>query len=187
MDPDSKLLEKMRLGDSAAFEQLFLLYYNQVYRVVYGLVGSREAAEDLSQETFLELYKAVPSIPEGATLIAWLCRVALNKGYNNLRGEKRALQRLERFSGQAEADPDADLVRAEERARVREVLDKLPERQSKLLLLRHAGLTLAEIAAVINVAPGSVGTLLARAEKAFAAAYTIMNPTERGSLEKRQI
>lgn len=187
IESDDRLLEQMRRGDGSAFEQLFLRHYSQVHRVAYGLVGSREAAEDLAQETFLELYRHIPAIPPGSTLVAWLCRVALNKGYNTLRGEKRAQQRLERFSPPGEVDPYADLLRAEERARVREVLEKLPERQSKLLLLRHAGLSLAEIAAALGVAPGSVGTLLARAERAFVAAYNVMNPAEHDSLEKRQI
>ena len=111
-------------------------------------------------------------------MAAWLCRVALNKGYNSLRGEKRAQQRLERFPSPQEVDPYAEALRAEERAHVREVLSRLPERHRKMLLLRHAGLSLAEIAGVVEVAPGSVGTLLVRAERAFATAYEAMFPAE---------
>jgi RNA polymerase sigma factor (sigma-70 family) len=64
-----------------------------------------------------------------------------------------------------QADPHDELLRAEERARVREALARLPERQGKLLLLRYAGLSYAEVAATLESAPGSVGTLLARAER----------------------
>src|SRR5439155_6944320 len=74
-----------------------------------------------------------------------------------------------------EDDPQDELVRSEDRALVREVLARLPERQSRLLLLRHAGLSLAEVASALEVAPGSVGTLLVRAERAFANAYEIMD------------
>src|SRR5205823_2793868 len=141
-----------------------------------GLMVVREAAEDLAQETFLELYRHAPGVQAGATLPAWLCRVALNKGYNSLRGERRARQRLERFAvAREEDDPQDELVRSEDRALVREVLARLPERQSRLLLLRHAGLSLAEVASALEVAPGSVGTLLVRAERAFANAYEIMD------------
>jgi RNA polymerase sigma-70 factor (ECF subfamily) len=175
----------MGRGDSSAFEELFTRYYAQVYRVAYGVVGTGEAAEDLAQETFLELYQNAPTLAFGVSLVSWLCRVALNKGYNSLRGERRALQRMERFAYPGQDDPYADLLRVEERTRVREVLEKLPERQSKLLMLRYAGLSLAEIATALGVAPGSVGTLLARAERAFAAAYESMHPAERDSLEKR--
>src|ERR671938_1456 len=126
-EPDDTLLERLRRGDGAAFEQLFMRHYSRVYRVLYGLLGGREAAEDLAQETFLELYRHAPGLRASersdATLAAWLCRVALNKGYNSLRGERRSRQRLERFPvAREEDDPQDDLVRSEERALVREVL-----------------------------------------------------------------
>jgi len=76
---DQQLLRDMQRGDAAAFEQLFLRHYSQVYRVLYSLVGGREQAEDLAQETFLALYHRPPALESGATLIAWLCRVTLNQ------------------------------------------------------------------------------------------------------------
>jgi RNA polymerase sigma-70 factor (ECF subfamily) len=72
---------------------------------------------------------------------------------------------------QQQSDPQDEYLRREERERVRAALARLPERSAKLLLLRHAGLAYAEIAAALQVAPGSVGTLLVRAERAFLAAY----------------
>ena len=99
-------------------------------------------------------------------------RVALNRGYNLLRGERRERARIERLADSpAQTDPQAELLRAEDRARVRAVLARLPERHAKLLLLRHAGLSYAEVAAIVEIAPGSVGTLLARAERAFLNEY----------------
>jgi RNA polymerase sigma-70 factor (ECF subfamily) len=173
-ETDDKLLDLLRRGDDGAFERLFLRYYMQVYRVLYGFTGRREEAEDLAQETFLELYRHAPRIEQGATLAAWLCRVALNKSRNVQRGERRERERMEqalRLAPPDEHDPHDGLLRDEEQARVREALARLPERQSRLLVLRHAGLSYAEVAAVLEVAPGSVGTLLARAERAFMAAY----------------
>jgi RNA polymerase sigma-70 factor (ECF subfamily) len=175
-DADAQLLERFTRGEEAAFEELFLRHYNQVYRVAYGLVGRSDEAEDLTQETFVALYHQPPQIALDASVGAWLCRVALNRGYNLLRSERRTRERLERLAEPPDMiDPQAELVRAEEQARVREVIAQLPERQAKLLLLRHAGLSYAEIATALSIAPGSVGTLLARAEKAFVVAY------ERGS------
>jgi RNA polymerase sigma-70 factor (ECF subfamily) len=160
-------------------------HYDRVYRVLYGLMGSKEAAEDLAQDTFMELHKQATRLQPNTLLAAWLCKVALNKGYNALRGQRRARQRLESFATLQEGDPYTELSRIEDRARVREVLACLHERQSKILLLRYAGFSLAEMATILEVAPGSVGTLLARAEKAFAAAYDVMHPTEREDALKR--
>ncbi len=178
---DEALLQNLRHGDKRAFDTLFLRHYERVYRVVYNLVGSREEAEDLVQETFLVLYNNPPTGNGGKDgadtgeqrLAAWLCRVALNRGYNLLRGYQRSQKRMEQWGaidmGIAPDDPYNEAVRTEERAYVRSLLARLPERQSKLLLLRYAGLSYAEIASTLGVAQGSVGTLLARAERAFLA------------------
>ena len=108
--------------------------------------------------------------------------MALNRGYNLLRGERRERARAERLAEpSAQLDPHAEVVRAEERIRVRAALARLPERQGKLLLLRYAGLSYAEIAAALQVAPGSVGTLLVRAERAFIQTYELMGlPDDQG-------
>jgi RNA polymerase sigma-70 factor, ECF subfamily len=184
IDSDDSLLQRMSRGEDIAFDYLFLRYYAPVYRVAYRLVGSREKAEDLAQETFLELYRNAPVLDRDPTLLPWLCRVVLNKGYNTLRGEKREQERVERWSVTPEQlDPVVEVLRSEEQAKVREVLRELPERQSELLMLRHAGLTYGEIASVIGVAPGSVGTLLVRAERTFLAAYKGQEKVEQTETE----
>lgn len=178
-DTDAALLERLLLGDSIAFEELFLRHYGQVYRVLYSLLADRQQAEDLAQETFLALLHHPPAPDAGATLVAWLCRVALNRGYNALRSARRERARIERLAEPpAQFDPNAELLRAEDRARVQAALAQLPERQSQLLLLRHSGLAYAEIATALDVAPGSVGTLLARAERAFLTAYQAIETAE---------
>ena len=171
-DSDTELLERMRHGDEAAFEQLFLRHYAQVYRVLYHLLDNRQEAEDLVQETFLTLFRQPPLPRAEVPLPAWLCRVALNRGYNVLRSDRREHARLPRLvEPEGGVDPQVESQRREDRRRVRAILAELPERQSSLLLLRYAGLSYAEIATVLEVAPGSVGTLLARAERAFISAY----------------
>ena len=170
-ESDQTLLERLRRGDESAFDDLFVRHYAVVYRVVYGLTGTREAAEDAAQETFLALYRRPPAPDQ--PLRPWLCRVALNTARNALRAERRDALRIERAApGVVAAGEPAEAVeRAEERDRVRAALATLPQRQARLLLLRHAGLSYAEVAAALDLAPGSVGTLLARAERAFAEAY----------------
>lgn len=171
-ETDIGLLERCSQDDPSAFEALFVRHYERVYRVAYNLLGSRDAAEDLTQETFLALYHNPPRLRDADGLAAWLCRVALNRGYNTLRGEQRERQRIERMDLLPDpTDPYVEAARAEERAHVRAIIARLPERQGKLLLLRYAGLSYAEIAAALDVSPASVGTLLARAERAFLKAY----------------
>jgi RNA polymerase sigma-70 factor (ECF subfamily) len=88
-------------------------------------------------------------------------------------------RRLRWEEPEQQSDPQDEYLRREERERVRSALARLPERTAKLLLLRYAGLAYAEIAAALQVAPASVGTLLARAERAFEAAYIHEEPEAR--------
>lgn len=174
--PDGELITSMQQGDEAAFATLFHRYYQPIYRVLYQLLASNEA-EDLAQETLLTLYRTPPRLQAGETLNAWLHRVALNRGYNALRQTRRAQQRadlvgrLTTRSEQTGDDPHGIVARQEERATVRAILAQMPTRQGRLLLLRHSGMSYNDIAATLKIAPGSVGTLLARAERAFVKAY----------------
>jgi RNA polymerase sigma-70 factor (ECF subfamily) len=173
---DALLLERFRQGDQSTFEALFTRHYQQVYRAAYGLVRSHDAAEDLAQEAFLALYRQPPPPAAHLALVGWLCRVALNRGINLLRGERREQARLASFNLEASVDPTEAILRDEQRTQVRAALRRLPERQAQLLALRYAGLSYAEIAAALELAPGSIGTLLVRAERAFLAAYTALDP-----------
>jgi RNA polymerase sigma-70 factor (ECF subfamily) len=144
------------------------------------MLGDDDAASDVAQETFLALYTHPPQLQtDGDEILAWLFRVALNRGYNALRSKRRAEARLpalyESVAGSDEAaDPETEALRAENRVQVRAVLATLPERQAKLLLLRQEDLKYTEIAEILEIAPGSVGTLLVRAERAFQLAWKQM-------------
>ena len=177
-DSDAALLERLRSGDNIAFEELFLRHYATVYRVLYGVVGNAQEAEDLAQETFTALYRQPPRLDGPGSVGAWLYRVAVNRAYNALRSNQRLQRRLERVEPEQPSDPQDEYLRREERERVRAALARLPERSAKLLLLRYAGLAYAEIAAALQVAPSSVGTLLVRAERAFLQTYDQMGPPD---------
>jgi RNA polymerase sigma-70 factor, ECF subfamily len=172
------------IASEKVFDELFKTHYDGVYRLLYRIVGTREEAEDLAQETFLRLHKAddlwdrQPSSAERSHNIrGWLYRVASNLAYNALRGEKRRQHRQEEtarqaiVAGRGEDDPAELVVRADDKQAVRRTLAGLSQQQAQLLLLRHAGLSYRELAEALGVAPGSVGTLLARAEIAFEKSY----------------
>jgi RNA polymerase sigma-70 factor (ECF subfamily) len=166
------------------FDELFKIHYEGVYRLLYRIVGTREEAEDLAQETFLRLHRAShlwdrQRAPHDRqhNIRGWLYRVASNLAYNTLRSEERRMRRQQETARQATVltqgdDDPADLVvRADDREAVRRVLAALSQQQAQLLLLRHAGLSYRELAEALGVAAGSVGTLLARAEVAFEKSY----------------
>ena len=163
---------------SERFDELFERYYPRLYGLAFRLLGDPQEAEDALQEVFLKLADAPVLARPDDEVAAWLRRVCLNLGFNWLRDRRRARERLERagrleLAAQANdgVGPAGALLRREQQAAVRRALAGLPERQRDCLLLRHSGYSYAEIAATLGLAVGSVGVLLARAERTFRQAY----------------
>jgi RNA polymerase sigma-70 factor (ECF subfamily) len=172
-------------GDESAFEALFLRYYARVYGIAFRVLGDRQEAEDLAQEVFLKLCGRRFASGREHNLAGWLYRTAVNTALNRARGQGRREQREmalaweARTMGADEApDPAQQVISREERAAVRRALAGLSEKSRLCLLLRHAGLSYAEIARALDVAPGSVGTLLARAEERFRERYLALGGEE---------
>lgn len=158
-------------GDSAAFGELYESLQPSLLRYLERLTGDGDIAQDVAQEAFLRLLRRTDLDPENARL--WIFTVATNL----VRDHGRAVVRRKRLlvatpvlpSGPPA--PDLELERRERVMRVRAALDLLSERDRQLLLMREEGFRYQEMAKAVGVAPGSVGTLIARALKKFEAVY----------------
>ena len=155
-------------------EGLFQQYWERLCASVYRIVGDWDEAQDLTLEAFVQLHQNPP--PREQNLGGWLYRVATNLGLNALRARKRR-QQYEEHAGSlllednAPLEPAAALEQKLEQEDVRRILHVMKPRSAQLLILRHSGLTYAEIAAALNITPTSVGSLLARAEREFEENY----------------
>lgn len=161
------------MGFEDAFAALFADRSAPLYGYLGRLSGDSELAEDIVQECFVKLHQrgAMPDDPE-----AWLVTVA----HNLLRDERRRGTRRGRLlqeritevpTGDRPAPADDRALAAERIEAVRRALTLLPLRDRQLLLLRHEGYGYREIADVLHLAPGGIGTMLARATAAFRKAY----------------
>ena len=159
------------LSSADAFRAAFVRHYPAVHRLLLQITRDRHEAEDLSQEVFVALHRQDFDPTREHDVGRWLLRVALNRGLNAVRAHKRRERRESRPDPRESLDPEETLARRTAQARVRSVLAGLEPRAAKLLTLRQLGMSYAEVAEVIDVNPSSVGTLLARAQRAFAAAY----------------
>ncbi|WP_241037554.1 sigma-70 family RNA polymerase sigma factor [Blastococcus litoris] len=142
---------------------VFRAHYAHVVAVAARVLGSRDQAEDVAQEVFLSYARsAVPA----AEAVGWLTVAATHTALNLLRSGRRRTAREEIAAEPATPAPDvADLVvTREERSTVRAALARLPHKQAAALVLRHSGLSYAEVAAALDMSPGSVGTTVRRAE-----------------------
>ena len=154
------------------FVALFEAHHPRLLRVLTRLSGEAELAADLTQEAFVRLYRrgSFPDAPE-----AWLITVALNQLRNERATSRRRLRLLVPVADSAFVDPPPTLEQASDELatsrRVRAAFERLAERDQRLLVLRAEGFRYNEIAAALEMNEASVGTLLARARRAFLAAY----------------
>ncbi|HEX7051813.1 MAG TPA: sigma-70 family RNA polymerase sigma factor [Longimicrobiales bacterium] len=152
------------------YDDFFRRVYPSLFRYLHRLTGDEDSAEDIAQESFVRLLRQ--RLPEQEAR-PWLFTVAMNL----LRDSARKTARRERLlvgapvAPSAAPAPDVLTERREAVDGVRAALAQLPERDRRLLLMREEGFSYNEIAGVIGVAPGSVGTLLARALRRFSAVY----------------
>lgn len=155
---------------SVDYDALFRKLYPSLFRYLHRMTGDTDAADDIAQESFVRLLGR--SMPEDEARL-WLFTVATNLFRDSARTSKRRerLLAVRPWSPAALPRPDETLDRNVAIARVREGLEKLSERDRQMLMMREEGFRYDEIAKVAGVAPGSVGTLLARAARRFVAAY----------------
>lgn len=156
-------------------------YWSRVCRTLYNLLGDWDRAEDLALDVFYRLHQQPPEDMD--VVGTWLYRVATHAGLNALRASKRR-SRYEEAAGQLQlqrempVSPDVELERRQEQARVRWVLARMRPRAAQLLYLRYLGLSYAELAEALNLTPGSIGKLLARAQKEFERRYRALEDSD---------
>lgn len=152
--------------DERSFERLFLAHYERVVLVAYRVLGDRQVAEDVAQEVFLSFHGRVDPSAEWAP--GWLWAASAHRALNMARGTRRRREREHRVGPPAPApNPEDDAIVAEQRAMVRATLARLPQREAEILVMRASGLSYADIASAVGVKPGSVGTLISRAQKSL--------------------
>jgi len=153
------------------FDAIFDRHYPELARYCQRLIGDRDAAEDVAQESMVRLlHHQVTGSEQG--MRAWLFKTATHLVHDRYRVDKNRMRLLaENPVRPSEPEsPQLRLERAEARDRARAALDALAPRDREILLMRYAGFSYREIAEAIDVAATSVGTLLARAERRFAEA-----------------
>jgi RNA polymerase sigma-70 factor (ECF subfamily) len=181
LDPDVRLMLEVRDDSAAAFEELVLRYQVRLIRVLEHLVGSRDQAEDLTQEVFLRVYRARKQYVTTAKFATWLFTIANNVASNALRNRARRheVTLQGRDSGPLGARPLDRMVQAssglmparqldkvEMRQVVRLALESLSERQRLAVLLnKFEGMSYADIAETMELSPQAVKSLLSRARE----------------------
>jgi RNA polymerase sigma-70 factor (ECF subfamily) len=164
------------LGDPAPFQEVVDRFGGRVLAVARGLVGDRTAAEDVAQETFLKVYRALHTFSGSSGLYTWIYRITVNAAHDhNKRERRRRTVPLSVLTSQEEGidlpDPDERSLAVEQQERVDAVhraLTSLPAHFRDILVLRELeGLSYEEIGAVLDLKKGTVESRLFRARHAL--------------------
>ena len=151
-------------------EAVFQAQYERIARVIGRVLRDPARAEEIAVEVFLKWSRNPKAQSEDSQ--AWLYRVAVRSGLDELRRETRRAGRRHLLPF-ASPSPTPEDVRAskENQEQVRAVLAVMQPRQAELLVLRCQGLSYEELARALDLNPASVGTFISRAEEAFRKEY----------------
>jgi len=195
------IIDRARRRDAAAFDTLVAQFGARVYGLIYRLLGQREVAEDLTQETFLRVVRTIESYEHDGRFEAWLFRIAANLARDHARKRKRRGSMGSLDAGhpdepaatlpEVNAPPGgaAALIAAEQEAALQKALDHLPAADKEIVMLRHfAEMSFREIAELLKI---PLGTALARAHRALGKLRTelepVIHPAEQSEVSRTEV
>jgi len=150
---DSELITKYQTGDIPAFETLLNRHKNPLFTFLLRLTGDKDRAEDLFQETFLRVLKALPKYKDQGIFRHWLFRIANNVARDAGRRDTARLKRVVtdddsvQIAVSHQIRPDEAAENTDLFEQVEQALANLPDKQREVFLLRvHSGMRFREIA-----------------------------------------
>ena len=187
LDADAELMLSLQRGDEKAFDEIFRRFHRRVLHFVGRTLGSTHPRlEDLTQETFLRVYRARESYEPKAKFSTWLFRIAINLCLTELSRERPATFSALEDEAAARKDsttgdsgpfeppdtttplPEEALETLEASEMLKRSIERLPERQRIAILLSNfEAMTYEEIAETLDVSLSAVKSLLFRAREAL--------------------
>jgi RNA polymerase sigma-70 factor (ECF subfamily) len=177
VDPDAELVASWQAGDLGAFERLVRRHERRVFRLLYRMLGTREEAEDATQDVFLSLHRHGRRFRRESRFSTFLYRVAANAALNRRRSLGRARARVEELGRRHELgdegpsaapDPESALHGARIQQAVQQALQELPrDLRMAVVLFDLEGRPYKEIAEVLGVPEGTVKSRIHRGRSAL--------------------
>ena len=179
-DEDTVLVLRSLKGDSSAFDTLFIKYQTYIFNVIYGMLGDREEARDVTQDVFLQAHRSLAKFRGGAKLSTWLYRIAVNKAADFKRSPRsrflpQIFENLLSEKSPEHLQPERQYVINVEQGIVQSALMLCPLQHREILALRYySDLSLEEIAQTMQCSAGAAKVRLHRAREVFRERYMVM-------------
>jgi RNA polymerase sigma-70 factor, ECF subfamily len=175
---ENKFIERLKLGDEAAFNELVTVYSSSIYSLLFRLTGNSEDAKDLTQDTFLRVVKSVKSFRGESGIKTWLFRIAINESKNRWRWwKRRKIDLTDSIDAESEfseltlketlasnsPNPEEITLKLERQAQLNKALGELSKKFKEVVILRDIeGLDYEQIAIVLDTNIGTVKSRLSR-------------------------
>ncbi len=182
-DDEAQLIIRSQQGDVSAFNQLVLRYQQTVYNVILRMLGDRDTAADVTQDTFIAALRGISSFRPGSSFRAWLLRIASNQACDQWRRTHRHMQEsLDSLTDEEEphatgisstliatgdqVNPEESLLTRELQEVIARGLQALPlEQRVAVILCDLQGLSYEEIAVTTHATLGTVRSRIARGRR----------------------
>ena len=169
-------LQRAKEGDKKAFEEIYQLYHRRIYNAVYGMLSDPDDAQDVTQDVFMRLHDALPTLRADEAFSTYLYRIALNLCRDRARRKKRV--RFQSIDTTREGDdgesepmdfpdtgklPEELMTTDELQTRVRQAVTTLSDDHRAVIVMHHfQGMEVNDIARILSVPTGTVKSRLAR-------------------------
>jgi RNA polymerase sigma-70 factor (ECF subfamily) len=175
---ETHLVERVCAGDVYAFQEIVERYKKKVYYIAYDIVSDHHEAEDVSQEVFIKMYRALDRFRKDAKMSSWLYQITVNTAIDSLRRKKSKprinVEDIERVgvrdhaleSASPDANPERRAIASLMQEHIDQALHKITPQERAVFVMRHYNeFKIREIADVLEVSSGTVKSLLFRALK----------------------
>lgn len=177
---ESELIKRCQLGDIEAFEQLIVSHEKKVYNIAYRYMGNKEEAEDLAQEAFIKVFRAIKGFRGEAAFSTWLYHIVSNVCRDALRKNSRRMEasldcavttekgELQREVADWSMSPEPIYESHELGEFIQALINQLtPEYKTVIIMREFQEMSYEEIAAALDCSLGTVKSRLSRARKAL--------------------
>ncbi|MDY6973178.1 MAG: sigma-70 family RNA polymerase sigma factor [Thermodesulfobacteriota bacterium] len=175
MKSDIELLHEFKKGNPRAFDQLVLRHQKTIYFLALRLLGNEVEAQDLAQNTFVQVFRNAHRFKGKSEFKTWVFRIAVNLSKNHLRGRSRKNETdLDGLELVSPSNPLSSVVSREEERELFRLVNRLPRKQRITLILRiYKGFSYAEISSVLGC---PVGTAKANFHQAIKKLKSVLTP-----------